>query len=46
LKARLTDIWGLRFDVRQYNTGKPFDFSNQTGRLLQLEVSVGISFNL
>ncbi len=46
LKVRLTDIWGMRFDVRQYNMGKPFGFPNQSGRLLQLEISAGVSFNL
>src|SRR6266581_9098107 len=28
IKVRVTEIIGLRFDVRQYNTGKPFKFSN------------------
>jgi hypothetical protein len=46
LKVRLTDIWGIRFDVRFYNMGKPFDFPNQSGRLIQQEYSVGVSFNL
>jgi len=45
-KARITSIWGIRFDVRWYNTSKPFDISNQTGRLQQLEIAGGISFNL
>jgi len=46
LKIRLTSIWGIRFDVRFYNMGKPFDFPNQSGRLIQQEYSVGASFNL
>ena len=46
LKVRLTSIWGIRFDARFYNMGKPFDFPNQTGRLIQQEYSVGVSFNL
>lgn len=46
LKVRLTDIWGVRFDVRLYNMGKPFNLPDQSGRLVQQEYSVGISFNL
>ena len=46
LKIRLTSIWGIRFDVRFYNMGKPFNFPNQSGRLIQQEYSVGASFNL
>lgn len=46
LKVRVTSIWGARFDVRWYNTGKPFDFPNSTGRLQQLELGAGITFNL
>ena len=46
IKFRLTSIWGIRFDVRFYNMGKPFNLPNQTGRLIQQEYSVGVSFNL
>ena len=46
IKVRVTDIWGFRFDVRFYNMGKPFDFPNQSGRLIQQEYSAGLSFNL
>jgi len=46
IKVRPTEIWGLRFDVRWYNTGKPFDFPNQSGRLQQLEIGGGFTFNL
>ncbi|HWQ56301.1 MAG TPA: outer membrane beta-barrel protein [Bryobacteraceae bacterium] len=49
IKARLTDVWGVRFDIRQYNTGKPDLFQTTeapSGRLRQTEVSAGISFNL
>jgi len=46
LKVRVTSIWGVRLDYRQYNTSKPFDFPNQKGRLMQTEASVGISFNM
>ena len=34
--------FGVRFDVRQYQNGKPFDFlQGRKGLLGQLEVSVG-----
>ncbi|HLK50912.1 MAG TPA: outer membrane beta-barrel protein [Bryobacteraceae bacterium] len=46
LKFRVTSIWGIRFDVRFYNMGKPFNFPNQSGRLIQQEYSVGATFNL
>jgi opacity protein-like surface antigen len=48
LKVRLTEVWGIRFDARYYNNGKPFNgsFSNQSGRLNQLAVTAGFSFNL
>lgn len=46
LKVRITSIWGVRLDVRLYNTSKPFSFFNQNGRLNQLEASGGVTFNL
>ena len=46
LKLKITDIIGLRFDVREYNTGKPFKLTGTSGRLNQLEVSVGAAFLL
>jgi opacity protein-like surface antigen len=46
LKVRVTSMWGVRFDVRWYNTSKPFDFPGQSGRLNQLQVTGGVSFNL
>jgi opacity protein-like surface antigen len=45
-KVRLNEIWGLRFDGRLYECGKPFNFANQSGLLRQLEVTAGLSFNL
>lgn len=45
LKVRVTSVWGVRFDIRQYNSGKPFDFPFASGRLKQTEVTGGISFN-
>ena len=46
VKVRVSEIFGVRFDFRQYNTGKPFDLINQTGRLKQNEVSVGVGVML
>lgn len=46
LKARVSSNWGVRLDFREYNTSKPFDFPNQKGRLVQVEVSVGVSFSI
>lgn len=44
VKVKLTSLFGLRFDVRQYQTGKP-DFGgllqNRSGLLRQTEVSAG-----
>jgi hypothetical protein len=44
IKMRVTSIIGLRLDLREYNTGKPFKFTNEHGRLNQLEASVGAAF--
>ena len=46
LKVKVADAIGLRFDVREYNTGKPFKLTGTSGRLNQLEVSVGVAFLL
>jgi hypothetical protein len=46
LKLKVTQAIGLRFDVREYNTGKPFKLTGTSGRLNQLEVSVGAAFLL
>ena len=45
IKFKVTEIIGIRFDVRQYNTGHPFEFPNQSGRLLQTAITGGASFN-
>jgi opacity protein-like surface antigen len=45
VKARVTGAWGVRFDIRQYNSGQPFDLPTKNGRLKQTEVSAGVSFN-
>ena len=44
LKFRVAEQWMIRMDVRQYLTGKPFGFPNQSGSIRQLEVSLGVSF--
>ncbi len=44
IKMRVTPIIGLRADFREYNSGKPFKFTNESGRMNQLEASVGASF--
>lgn len=45
VKFKIAGPWQVRFDVRQFNTGKPFDLGG-SGRLLQNEVSVGVSYTL
>ena len=44
LKVRLTSKYGIRFDVREYEMGKPsFNIlRNQSGLLRQTEVSAGV----
>jgi opacity protein-like surface antigen len=44
IKARVSSIIGVRFDIRQYNTGHPFQFPNQSGRLLQTAYTGGVAF--
>lgn len=47
LKVRVAQNWQIRFDFRQYETGKPnFNIFNTSGRLLQNEISVGVGFVL
>ena len=41
VKVRLTSLFGVRFDVRQYTTPKPFDLPLKSGWLRQTEVSAG-----
>jgi opacity protein-like surface antigen len=43
IKFRITDKYGLRFDVRDHITSKPF-FQNADGRLHNLETSATFSF--
>jgi hypothetical protein len=45
IKIRVSPIFAIRFDARQYFTGKPFEFlENRSGMLRQLEVSAGFGF--
>jgi opacity protein-like surface antigen len=46
VKVRVKENWQVRFDVRQYETGKPFSLPGASGRLLQDEISVGIGYVL
>jgi hypothetical protein len=46
LKIRISPKYLIRFDVRQYLQGKPFDFPGQSGKLKLLEISTGFSFHL
>ncbi len=49
IKARVSSMFGVRFDVRQYLTGKPDFFATPQGpkgKLKQLEVAAGIAFML
>ncbi len=46
IKFRLTSVWGVRFDIRQYAMGKPdFGFAAPSGWMRQTEVTGGFSFN-
>ncbi|MBI2680822.1 MAG: outer membrane beta-barrel protein [Candidatus Solibacter usitatus] len=42
IKVKVNDRFNVRLDVRDYNTGKPFNFDNVSGRLNQIQVSVGV----
>ena len=46
VKMRVSSKYLIRFDVRQYLQGKPFDFPAQSGRLTLVEVSAGFSIHL
>ncbi len=42
VKMRLNDKFGLRFDVRNYQNGKPFSFlQNRSGLIGLMEISMG-----
>lgn len=44
IKARVSSMFAIRFDVRDYTTGKPFPLTDRSGLLHQLETSAGLSF--
>ena len=44
IKVKVTSIFGIRLDYRQYNIGKPFDLPLVSGRIRQNELSA--SFGL
>ena len=46
IKVRLTSIFGLRVDFRQYATGKPFSLPMANGWLRQNEISAGFGLLL
>ena len=46
LKVRVTSMFAIRADYRQYVTGKPFDLSGASGKLKQNVISLGLAFVL
>lgn len=42
VKVRITSLFLLRLDARDYVTGKPFNLVNQSGALHQIEVTAGL----
>ena len=46
VKFKLASSWLLRFDLRQYISGKPFGLYNASGMIRQTEISAGIGFTL
>lgn len=46
VKVRVTNMFLIRFDLRQYRTGKPFDLPGSSGLLNQTEISAGFSLAL
>jgi opacity protein-like surface antigen len=47
VKVKVGSRWQVRFDIRQFNTGKPsFGLSGISGRLLQTQLSAGFGFAL
>lgn len=46
LKIRVSPLFLIRFDLRQYGTPKPFPLFNRSGWLRQNEYSIGFSFVL
>jgi opacity protein-like surface antigen len=47
VKVKVATNWMIRFDFRQYETGKPdFNIFSPSGRLFQNEISAGVAFAL
>jgi opacity protein-like surface antigen len=47
IKVKVTGMWMVRFDIRQFNTGKPdFGVPGVSGRLLQTQYSVGFGVGI
>jgi len=46
IKLRVSHLFGIRFDVRDYRNGKPFDLLNQEGWIRHLTFSAGFSLLL
>ncbi len=46
LKVRVSRIFAIRFDVREYRNGKPFDLPQQKGWIRQLEIGTGFALVL
>ena len=45
IKVKLTSIWGIRADFRQYAMGKPeFGFGNTSGWMRLTEITGGVAF--
>ena len=42
IKAKVTSMYAIRFDLRDYLTRKPFDLIGRSGSLHQIEASVGL----
>jgi len=43
VKFKVTDSYGIRLDIRDHVTGKPFDLPDSSGGLHNLEISAGFS---
>jgi hypothetical protein len=42
IKVKVSPMFAIRLDLRDYVTGKPFDLVNKKGALHQIEVSAGV----
>jgi opacity protein-like surface antigen len=45
VKVKLSPLYAIRFDIRDYVQGKPFGLLNQSGLLRQLEISAGFGIH-